>query len=69
MLFVSGEYVRLMPNVDITKEGEEERVLAVITQVLHNLAMRVLVDGVCEPDTPNANFLDKLRAMPNMHFV
>ena len=56
-----------MPNVDITKE--EERVLAVITQVLHNLAMRVLVDGVCEPDTPNANFLDKLRAMPNMHFV
>ena len=61
--------MRLMPNVDITKESEEERVLAVITQVLHNLAMRVLVSGVCEPDSPNANFLGKLRAMPNMHFV
>ena len=64
-----GEYVRLMLKIDITKEGEDERIVAVIQKVLHNVALRVLVDGKCEPDTPVGKFLAKLREMPNMHFV
>ena len=64
-----GEYVRLMQNVDITKQGEDERIVSVIDKVLRNVALRVLVDGTCEPGSPVGQFLARLRGMPNMHFV
>ena len=64
-----GEYVRLMLKIDITKQGEDERIVSVIDKVLRNVALRVLVDGTCEPDSPVGQFLARLRGMPNMHFV
>jgi len=64
-----GEFVRLMLKIDITKEGESERVVQVIDKVLKNLALRVPVEGKTDPQTPVGQFLVKLRDMPNMHFV
>ena len=64
-----GEFVRLMLKIDITKEGESERVLQVIEKVLKNLALRVPVEGKSDLQTPVGQFLAKLRDMPNMHFV
>ena len=46
-----GEYVRLLPKIDITKEGEGDRIVQVIEEVLHNLAVRVPVEGQCGPET------------------
>ena len=64
-----GEFVRLMLKIDITKEGESERVVQVIEKVLKNLAMRVPVEGKSDLQRPVGQFLAKLRDMPNMHFV
>ena len=64
-----GEFVRLMLKIDITKEGESERVVQVIDKVLKNLALRVPMEGKTDPQTPVGQFLVKLRDMPNMHFV
>ncbi len=64
-----GEFVRLMLKIDITKEGESERINQVIEKVLKSLALRVPVEGKSDPQTPVGQFLVKLREMPNMHFV
>jgi hypothetical protein len=64
-----GEFVRLMLKIDITKEGESERIVQVIDKVLKILALRVPVEGKCDPQTPVGQFLAKLREVPNMHFV
>ena len=61
--------MRLLPKIDITKEGEGDRIVQVIEEVLHNLAVRVPVEGQCGPETPVGKFLARLRRMPNMHFV
>ncbi len=64
-----GEFVRLLLKIDITKDGESDRIVEVIEKVLHNIALRVCVDGKADPETPVGQFLAKLRGMPNMHFV
>ena len=64
-----GEFVRLLTKIDITKDGESDRIVDVIQNVLRNLALRVCVDGKAEPETPVGEFLARLRRMPNMHFV
>ena len=61
-----GEYVRLMPKLDVVKE--EDRVIKVIEDVLHNVALRALLDGKYEENTPVDKFLKTLRERPNMHF-
>ena len=66
---MQGEYVRLLLKIDLTKQGEEERIVRVLEGVLHNVALRVMLEGKCEPETPVAAFLEKMRARPHMHFV
>lgn len=61
-----GDYVRLMPKIDVTKD--EQTIIKVIEEVLHNVALRVLVDGTCDDESPVGKFLEKLRERPNMHF-
>ena len=56
-----------MKNIDVTKDGA--RIVQVIEEVLKNVALRVLVEGVCEPETPVSMFIAKLRDRPNMFFV
>ena len=64
--FSKGDYVRLMPKINVTKD--EDRVMKVIENILHNVHLRVLVEGKCEEETPVGKFLGKLRERPNMHF-
>jgi len=64
-----GEFVRLLLKIDITKNGESDRIVHVIEKVLRKAALRVPVEGKCDPQSPVGQFLAKLRGMPNMHFV
>ena len=64
-----GEFVRLLPKIDLSKDGEQDRVVHVIKNVMRNLAMRVPVDGTVEAESPVSKLLETLRAMSNMHFV
>jgi len=64
-----GEFVRLLTKINITENGESDRIVEVIEKVMCNLALRVCVDGKTEPETPVGQFLARLRRMPNMHFV
>ena len=61
-----GEYVRLLPKIDVTKD--ESRVIKVIEDVLHNVVMRILVEGDYEDNSPVGQFMAKLRERPNMYF-
>ena len=61
--------MRLLPKIDITNEGEGDRIVQVIEDVPRNLAVRVPVESQCGPETPVGKFLASLRGMPNMHFV
>jgi len=61
-----GEYVRLMPKINVTTD--EDRVVQMIEEVLHNAHLKVLVDGDCKNDSPVGVFLTKLRERPNLHF-
>jgi hypothetical protein len=61
-----GDYVRLMPRIDVTKD--EDRVMEVIEDVLHNVGLRVLIDGKYEEDSPVGAFFTKLRERLNVHF-
>ena len=56
-----------MKNIDVTKDGA--RIVQVIEEVLKNVALRVLVEGVSESETPVYDFIAKLRDRPNMFFV
>ena len=64
-----GEYVRFMRDIDLTKTDQEDRVLNVIDKVLHNCALRVIVEGECGAECVVASFLAKLRERVNMFFV
>jgi len=64
-----GDYVRIMKDQDVSDSAVLDRISQVIEKVLKNLAVRVLVDGKCEADTPVAIFLASLRKRPNMHFA
>ena len=64
-----GEFVRLLPKIDLSKDGEQDRIVHVIKDLMKNLAMRVPVDGAVEADSPVSKLLETLRAMSNMHFV
>jgi hypothetical protein len=64
-----GDYVRLMKNVDVTKEAEVARIVEVLDAVMKGLALRVLVDGHTEAETAVSTFLNLLRQRPHMHFV
>ena len=57
----------MMKNIDVTKDGA--RIVQVIEEVLKNVALRVLAEGVSEPETPVSMFIAILRDRPNMFFV
>ena len=61
--------MRIMKNVNISLAEEKQRIDEVIEKVLHNLTLRVLVDGGVEADSEVARWLDGLRARKNMHFA
>jgi len=58
-----------MRDQDCSDSTVLDRISQVIEKVLKNLAVRVLVDGKYEVDTPVAMFLASLRKRPNMHFA
>ena len=64
-----GDYVRIMKNVDVSLAEEKQRIDEVIEKVLHNLTLRVLVDGTVEAESEVSRWLDSLRARKNMHFA
>ena len=64
-----GDYVRLMKNVDVTKDGEVARIVEVLDTVMKGLALRVVVDGQAGPESAAAKLLSTLRQRPHMHFV
>ena len=64
-----GEFVRLMLKLDVSKQDQIDRVVKVLEEVLHNLAIRVTIDGKVEEKTAVSDFIAKLRERPNMHFV
>ena len=61
-------YVRLMLRLNTADEGDQERVRGVIGGVLHNLAIRVTVEGDVVSGSSVEAFLQTLRDRPNMHF-
>jgi len=64
-----GDFVRIMKNVDVSLAEEKQRIDEVLEKVLHNLTLRVLVDGSVEADSEVARWLDGLRGRRNMHFA
>jgi len=58
-----------MKDQDVSDSAVLDRIAQVIEKVLKNLAVRVLVDGKYEVDTPAAIFLASLRKRSNMHFA
>ena len=67
-----GDYVRIMKNVDVSQEGEVQRIMEVLDDVLKSLALRVFLSGSFdEKDTesPVSKILATFRKRPHMHFV
>ena len=62
-------YVRVLKDQNAADEGAVARILDLLDEVLHKLAVRVSVDRQPAADSPNAAFLEKLREQPSCHFL
>ena len=64
--------MRIMKNADVSQEGEVQRIMEVLDDVLKSLALRVFLSGSFdEKDTesPVSKILATFRKRPHMHFV
>ena len=60
----------VLKNIDVSETAQQQRVLEIIGDgVFKNLAMRVVLDSEPEQDTDVAVFLERLRQIPNLHFL
>ena len=67
-----GPYLRIMKDLNTSEEESKELVRKVLTEVMNNLAVRMIVDntasGELAEDAPNTTFIKELREMPSVHF-
>ena len=67
-----GPYLRIMKDLNTGEEESKELVRKVLTEVMNNLAVRMVVDssasGKLAEDAPNTTFIKELREMPSVHF-
>ena len=64
------KYVRVLRSLDVSNEGGRQRILDMCGEsVFMNLAMRVLVNPPHEDCSHVAAFVERLRAVPSLHFV
>ena len=64
-----GPYVRTLMDLDVSKEGDKQRVFDMLgAGVLNDLSVRVLVEGEVEDETPVASFIAELKQRSNLHF-
>ena len=64
--------VRTIKDLDVTAEADKQKVIEVLECALHDLSVRVTVDGLedLDEDTAAAQFVEDLRSTrPNLHFL
>ena len=61
-------YYRML-ELDIRENGAIDKLRAIFTDVFHNLAMRVVLEGSLEPDTHVSETVELLKEIPNLHFA
>ena len=62
-------YVRTMKDLNATSAEDKERFLKILgPEVMNDLAIKVLVEGDIEADSPIEAFINELKGMPNLHF-
>ena len=67
-----GPYVRTIKDLDVTAEADKQKVIEVLECALHDLSVRVTVDGLedLDEDTATAQFVEDLRSTrPHLHFL
>ena len=62
----AGKYYRILKSLDVVED--ESKVHNILKYVFHNLAMKVLVESEPVEDSNVAEFIEKLRKLPNLHF-
>ena len=63
-------YVRVLKAIDVSEESQQLRMIELLgAAVFNNLAIKASVDEEPEADTAVAAFLERLRAVPSLHFA
>ncbi len=60
------KYYRIMKGLDVT--AEDKKVQNILKEVFNDLAMKVIIEAEPAEDSDLANWIDGLRALPNLHF-
>ena len=65
-----GPYVRMMKDLDVSKDDDKQRVLEILGGgVLNELSVRVIVEGEeIEEDSAVEKFIEQLKERAHLHF-
>ena len=65
-----GPYVRTLKDLDVTADADKQKIAEVLECALHDLSVRVTVDGLDEDDEESAaaQFIEELRRRAHLHF-
>jgi hypothetical protein len=62
-------YYRVIKDIDCSATNDRERLLDVFRRAFNGLALRIVLDGEPETNTPAAEFLTVLKEQPQLHFT
>lgn len=64
-----GPYVRSLPDLDVSRDDEKQRVWDMLGDAVFNhLAVRLLVEGDVEEESASERFIQELKDRSNVHF-